>query len=1166
MMFTQFSGRRIRRQEIGVEILIGELNTELERMARQLSLPGTSILIALLEKPGHYDELSAELKRRLKLRVEEWFFSPQRLNLPDYVLSLSDGEKKVVFASGLEELPEAERAKVYSILNLGREKIGKSRCGLVIWIPKELGNELMRHAPDFWAWVQSAHHLHLPDDELELQKTMAALRLSGEKELDQLRQRYLEYIKTTCRWLDFRGIMQVRTIVRFPLDQLFVPLMGTERRPEIELQEKTSPIALRLMPFAIPLEEAWKKHRFLVILGDPGSGKSTFLKHLALTFALGRTEEKRTPILISIAEYTMARQEHPFSLLEFIAWRFRQEGLPDLTPLFMSDLESGRAIVLLDGLDEVLTRSEREKVAEEVKDLARKYYLSRFIVTSRIAGYDPSFLPGFTVITIEPFEREQIKIFAHNWARAYEAVILKSPLEDSGWPPFPPEVERRIQKRAEDLFQAVTSHPAIERLATNPLLLTILALIHQQGTRLPQQRVELYRLCIETLAETWNLARSISGISLELWLGERRLSAQDVVQILGPVAFWMQENRPGGLIEREKLEELIASALQREIPDREKACKMAKEFVDLMQVQTGLLLEKGLGQFGFMHLSFQEYLAARYATMRKNTFELLKPHLFSPRWREVVLLTAALLGQFSPEMASDFLSQVYEAEVPFGEIREILKWPLLLAARILADDVPVEDMEMARSLLSEFWRLIGSPYKRLRHEASSILELLGPTRYGPQVAELLVEALRNESAEVRSSAAEALGELGKAEPQVIEALTSALKDEDVRVRISAAEALGILGKAEPWVIEALTSALKDEDAEVRSSAAEALGILGKAEPEVIEALTSALRDEDARVRISAALALGELGKAEPQVIEALTSALKDEDVRVRISAAEALGILGKAEPWVIEALTSALKDEDAEVRSSAAEALGILGKAEPEVIEALTSALKDEDVRVRISTTMALRILGKAEPEIIEALTSALKDEDVRVRISTTLALGILGKAEPGVIEALTSALKDEDPGVRISAAWALRILGEVEPEIIEALTSALKDEDAEVRISAALALGILGKAEPEVIEALTSALKDESAGMRISAALALGKLGKAEPEVIEALTSALKDESAGMRISAALALGKLGKAEPQVIEALTSALEDEDAGVRDSAFEALWELAEKEVEAARDG
>jgi predicted NACHT family NTPase len=227
--------------------------------------------------------------------------------------------------------------------------------------------------------------------------------------------------------------------------------------------------------------------------------------------------------------------------------------------------------------------------------------------------------------------------------------------------------------RAENLIKAIKGNPSVERLAKNPLLLTILALIHHQGTRLPQRRVELYRLCIETLAETWNLARTPER-PMELWLGERRFDEQEVVRILAPVAFWMHEHKPAGLISREELLELSARHFKKEEAGKtaREAKKLADDFITLMQQAAGLLVERGQNQFGFVHLSFQEYLAARYLAERKNGRELLRSHLHQARWREVNLMTAELL---EADGAGEFVQAIPRAASAASSGNQTLRSP-----------------------------------------------------------------------------------------------------------------------------------------------------------------------------------------------------------------------------------------------------------------------------------------------------------------------------------------------------------------------------------------------------------------------------------------------------------------------------------------------------------
>jgi len=509
------------------------------------------------------------------------------------------------------------------------------------------------------------------------------------------------------------------------------------------------------------------------------------------------------------------------SLVDYLPRYFAGRGLPDLGPLFQRALEQGRYLLLLDGLDEVLEARERSQIAAEVATLMRTLPGNRFLVTSRIAGYSQAGLPGdLALFTIQPFEDQDLERFARQWCLAYETMTGVTP-----------EAERRATERAASLIEAIHSHPAIRRLAANPLLVTILALIHYQGTRLPHRRVELYRLCVEALAETWNLAHSLSGRPIDLYLEGRRLDEQEVVSVLAPIAFWMHHQRPGGLVERAELEGRIAAHYQeREGMSPEKAAGLAHDFVELIREQSGLLVERGLGQFGFMHLTFEEYLTARHVAAQEDPFALLQPHLHDPRWREPLLLTAGILGSFSQPLATRFVQALLEVGSPY---QDILHRDLLLAARCLADDVPLA-LALRRRILDglfALWRT--TRYQKLREEVTGVLAEMQGSAAGPQVVAFLLAALKDEREWVRGQAAEALGQLGQASGQVVAGLLAALQDEDEEVRGRAAWALGLSGQASEQVVAFLLAALQDESEGVRGQAALALGLSGQAPEQVV---------------------------------------------------------------------------------------------------------------------------------------------------------------------------------------------------------------------------------------------------------------------------------------------------------------------------------------------
>jgi len=515
-------------------------------------------------------------------------------------------------------------------------------------------------------------------------------------------------------------------------------------------------------------------------------------------------------------------------LEQFIPRYLSDRALPNLAPLISAELERGRVLFLFDGMDEVLTADERHEIAREIQTLAARYPACRVVVTSRLAGYEAAPLAGdFAHVTIAEFGMEkEVPLFAKQWSTAFERIGMPPAA------PLSPEAQARADQRAANLLHAIRGNPGVERLAKNPLLLTILALIHHQGTRLPQRRVELYRLSVEALAETWNLARTPER-PIELWLGDRRLDERQVVRILAPIAFWMHEQRPAGLITREEL----AARIARHFEEQEgkapgEAQKLADDFIHLMQQVAGLIVERGLGQFGFLHLTFQEYLAARYLAERgrDRRWELIRPHLYAARWREVILLTAGILFE---EDATEFVRAILETP---GEYDDLLHRNLFLAARCLADDVPV-DYQLRRRIVDELkqvWRT--ARFEKLREETTNALASLNGTASQFLATEALLAALRDEHAGVRWRAAEALGQLGVASEAVVTALLATLRHEDAGVRSGAAEALRELGVGSKAVVEALLAALRDKHADVRGAAAHALGKLAPPDNYVAETL------------------------------------------------------------------------------------------------------------------------------------------------------------------------------------------------------------------------------------------------------------------------------------------------------------------------------------------
>ncbi len=179
-------------------------------------------------------------------------------------------------------------------------------------------------------------------------------------------------------------------------------------------------------------------------------------------------------------------------------------------------------------------------------------------------------------------------------------------------------------------------------LAANPLLLTILALMKRQGVALPERRVELYQKYVETLLRTWNLVRGLGRPP------EHQPDVVGTMRVMAPLALWMHQASPGvGLVKQADMgRQLVDIYAGRGSADPEQA---ARQFLADAREHAGLLLERGAGEYGFIHLTFQEYLAAVAIAQQgqrqlEPVVDTLAAHVGDDNWHEVTLLTIGYMG------------------------------------------------------------------------------------------------------------------------------------------------------------------------------------------------------------------------------------------------------------------------------------------------------------------------------------------------------------------------------------------------------------------------------------------------------------------------------------------------------------------------------------------
>lgn len=519
---------------------------------------------------------------------------------------------------------------------------------------------------------------------------------------------YRQWLGEECGYIYLDGMPADTDLsaTRLRLERLFIPLKATflpkpDDPPEVKEQ---------LSQTVLSVAELLERAPHLAVLAAPGGGKSTLLKRLATAYAFAERREEISdnlpkrewmPLFLRCRELRDRAHRPIIELLDDIP---RHAGMnADESAIFQgsvhSALHAGKALLLIDGLDEISDEGARQVFASHLRTFLAMFPQVALVVTSREAGF--RLVAGVIASAckqakLAPLDKADVLSLCERW---HVEVVGDN---------------KKVHADARELGQSIWENERIRKLAENPLLLTTLLVVRRWIGELPRSRAALYREAIRVLVRTWNVE------------GFAPLDEEETLAQLSYVACSMMEEGTQQLGQKALLK--LLQTARRELEAELQFARISpQEFIDRIEYRSSLLMQTGIERidgtlepvYEFRHLTFQEYLAARgYVeeqypgrNLGRSLADVLEPHFDDERWQEVIPLAAVLAGR----RAEDLIKRLITASEQFNPVGPKVQDPDGLLYQCIQDEVQITVVTLRSALLrlgSYPGRRYGIPHER----------------------------------------------------------------------------------------------------------------------------------------------------------------------------------------------------------------------------------------------------------------------------------------------------------------------------------------------------------------------------------------------------------------------------------------------------------------------